>query len=266
MSFRISALIVSATLAALAAPAAQAQAFDAVRLFAAPPGKSGGTYGAAAIFGTDYMGSDERRNLLVPVLDYQWANGAFAGVSNGIGFNFGGASPLQYGLRLTADLGRKASRSTALRGMDDIDAAVEVGGFFNMALDGGLAISSSLRLGSGNDSNGMLVDLGASYGMALSPRLRLSLGLATTLANAKYMQAYYGVTSSQSMRSGNRVYTPGGGVRDVRASLGMTYAMADGPAITAGLSASALGSDAKDSPLVRKRGTVSGVLAATWAF
>ena len=216
--------------------------------------------------GLNYLGSDERRSLLVPVIDYQWASGAFAGVSNGIGFNFGGASPLQYGVRLTADFGRKARRSEALRGMDDIDAAAEVGGFVNLALEGGLVLTSSVRLGSGSARQGALIDLGAGYSFKLAPILRLGMGVATTVANAKYMQAWYGVTTAQALRSGNRVYTPGGGVRDVRASLGLTYSLPGGPSLTAGLSASALGGDAKDSPLVRDRSSVSGVLAATWAF
>ncbi|MBC7941735.1 MAG: MipA/OmpV family protein [Chitinophagaceae bacterium] len=83
------------------------------------------------------------------MLDYQWVNGWFAGVSNGIGYNFGGDSKLQYGLRITADFGRKQRRSDALRGMGDIDPQAEVGAFFNYALPLGFFLTSSLRYGSG---------------------------------------------------------------------------------------------------------------------
>lgn len=60
---------------ALVAPIAFAQGFDAVRLSGAP-GKDSGTVGAAVIATHQYLGSDERRTLVLPVLDYQWANGS----------------------------------------------------------------------------------------------------------------------------------------------------------------------------------------------
>ena len=88
---------------ALATPCAFAQAFDAVRLYGAAPGKDGGTAAAAVIAAYEYQGSDKRRTLVLPVLDYQWANGWFSGSTNGVGYNFSKSPQLQYGLRLTGD-------------------------------------------------------------------------------------------------------------------------------------------------------------------
>ena len=141
---RLKTLVLAAGLV-LAAPGAFAQAFDAVRLYGAAPGTDAGTAGAAIVATYEYQGSDERSTLLLPVLDYQWANGWFAGVANGIGFNFSASPQFQYGLRLTADKGRKESSASALRGMGDIDAAAEGSAFFNYSLPQGLFVTSSLR-------------------------------------------------------------------------------------------------------------------------
>lgn len=70
----VHALALFASLAFLA-PSAFAQAFDSVRLFGAAPGKDGGRAGLAVIAGQEYQGSDERRTMAVPLIDYHWANG-----------------------------------------------------------------------------------------------------------------------------------------------------------------------------------------------
>ena len=166
--------IVLAAGIALAAPSAFAQAFDAVRLYGAAPGKDGGTVGAAVVASYEYQGSDERSTLVIPVLDYQWANGWFAGFSNGIGFNFSGSPQMQYGLRLTVDKGRKESHASALRGMGDVDPAAEGGAFFNYSLPQGLFLTSSVRYGAGTNNKGLVVDLGTGYLTEIAPGWRLS--------------------------------------------------------------------------------------------
>ena len=248
------------------APTAFAQAFDVVRLYGASRADDGGTVGAAVIAGRKYQGSDERRTLLVPLLDYQWKNGWFVGTTNGLGYDFSKRPEMNYGVRLTADLGRNESRSTALRGLGNVDARPEIGVFYNYSLSPSLALTSSLRYGSGNERNGMVVDIGAVYSMVLAPPWRLGLGVSATVANANYMQTYFGVTPAQSARSGYAPYTASAGLRDVRASAALTYSVTPRVAITTILSASSLQGDAKGSPITRKRSTATGLVSAFYAF
>jgi MipA family protein len=255
-----------AALGLLAPAAGFAQAFDTVRLYGAAPGQDGGTTGAALVAGTEYRGSDQRRTLLVPVLDYQWANGWFAGVTNGVGVNLASNPQWQYGLRVVLDLGRSESRSKALRGMGDIDTKAEASAFANYATAAGMFLSSSVRYGSGNDGKGLVVDLGAGHGSMLAPQWRLGLGVGLTLANAEHMQAYFGVTPTQARNSGYRAYNAGAGVRDVRANVALTHLFNRRLSATLALSASGLQGDAKDSPLTRQASTVSGVLGLGYAF
>jgi outer membrane protein len=252
--------------AALAAPAALAQSFDAVRLYGARPGSDGGSVGVAAIASHAYLGSDKRSSRVLPVLDYQWANGWFAGITNGIGVNFSDAPHLQYGLRLTADLGRKESAASALRGMGDIDPAAEAGAFFNMALSREMLLTSSMRFGSGTGRKGLVVDLGAGYSTVVAPQWRLGGGMRVTITNARSMQSYFGVDTAQSAASGYPVYSAGAGFRDARASALLSYSIDPRMTVTTVLGVTRLLGDAKDSPLTRKRTSASGVLAFNYAF
>lgn len=251
---------------ALTAPNVFAQAFDAVRLYGAAPGKDGGTVGAAVFTGYEYRGSDKRRTLLLPVLDYQWANGWFSGSTNGIGYNFSDSSQVQYGLRLTADLGRKESRVSALRGLGDVDPAFEGGAFLNYTLPQGMFFTSSVRYGAGANKDGLIVDIGAGYSTAIAAKWHLGAGTGITLTNAQYMQSFFGVTEGQSAASGYAVYTPGSGARDVRANVALTHSINPKTSVTAALSASSLLGDAKNSPLTRKRTSEAGVVAIAYAY
>jgi outer membrane scaffolding protein for murein synthesis (MipA/OmpV family) len=269
MKFSVTLLLPASIVAVcttLAAPSADAQAFDAVRLYAAAPGKDGGMAGAAVLAVTDYQGSDERRTLALPVLDYQWANGWFAGTTNGVGHNFSASMGMQYGLRLTADLGRKQSRSSALRGMGDVDAKAEFGGFFNYALTPALSFTSSLRYGAAQNGKGLVVDLGGAYASQIAAQWRLSAGAGVSLANAEYMQSFFGVTGAQAATSGYRTYKPKAGARNGQVSLAVTYLSSPRFSVTARITADTLLGDAADSQLVKKKTGINGVLAAAYAF
>ncbi len=245
---------------------AHAQSFDAVRLQRTAPGQDLGVIGLVALSGPAYAGADERRTTVLPVLDYQWANGWFAGVSNGVGINWSSSPQWQYGLRITADLGRKERRADALRGMGDIDVKLEGGAFFNLMLAGGWQATTSLRYGSGTGGRGLVADVGVGYGSALAPSWRLGLGAGVSLANAEHMQSYFGVSALQASRSAYALYTPRSGLRDARASASLSYALDPRSAVTAVAAATRLLGDAADSPLTRKRTAASAVLVYTYAF
>ncbi len=245
---------------------AQAQAFDAVRLFGVPEGDGAGTVGAVVISAPEYMGSDQRRLLVLPSIDYRWKNGWFAGFSNGVGYLFPSRPDMQYGLRVTADIGRKESRSDALTGMGSVQPRPEAGAFFNYFPTPEWFLTSSLRYGAGNDRNGMQIDLGAGYATQLSAQWRTALGVATTYVNADYMQAFFGVTPQQAAASGYAVYSPGAGFRDVRLNASATYFIDARWSLTGAVTVSSLQGDARDSPIVFETAPVTGVLALSYSF
>lgn len=262
-------LIPSAALLAclgVATPAAFGQAFDVVRNFGAAPGEDGRWVGLAFVASRAYPGSNEARNLLLPQLEYQWSNGWFAGTSNGIGYNFSKEAAVDYGVRLTADFGRSESRSPALNGMGNIDASPEIGAFFNYPISREFVLTSSFRYGAGNDHNGALLLLGGTYTTAIAPNWRVGAGVSANWANSAYMQSYFGVTNAQSATSGYAPYSPGAGLRDVRASVSVTYLMSPRLVVTGAISYDSLQGGAKDSPLAVQPNWFSGVVAMTYGF
>ncbi|MDH4419252.1 hypothetical protein DBR12_00245 [Acidovorax sp. HMWF029] len=263
---RIAALLMATALGAGLSFGARAQAFDAVRLYGAAADRNGGTLGLAVVAGHAYMGSDERRTRAYPAIDYRWANGWFAGTTNGVGYNFSRQPGVQYGVRLTADFGRDESRSAVLRGLGDVDARPELGAFYNLQPTAHTFLTSSLRYGAGQGRDGLLIDVGAGLTAPVAPAWRMGAGVAATWANAAYTQSYFGVDAAQAARSGRSVYSASAGVRDVRVSVSATYAITQRASATAALSYSRLMGDAGGSPIVRDRAGVNGVLAVVYAF
>lgn len=260
-------LLVSAAAAAafLALPtAACAQAFDAVRL--GPGTASGGQVGLAAIAGRAYPGADEERLRVLPWVNYRWSNGWFAGVGNGIGYVFPSASPeFQYGVRLTGDFGRKSRRSPVLAGLDDIDASPELGGFFNWNLSRELSLTTSVRYGAGRDHDGLKLDVGAQYGWMLSPSWRAGVGVSAGFGNANIVQDYFGVPADRATAD-RPAYSPEGGLTELRASVSLGWAINAEWSAFGALSVTSWEGDAGDSPLVRERRPIGGVLGVSRSF
>ncbi len=244
---------------------AKAQAFDAVRLIGAEPTSARGLFGLGAVRLPQYMGSDETRTIAAPIAEYQWGNGWFAGTSNGIGYNFSRSARIDYGLRLTADLGRAERRSPRLQGMGDIDAAAEFGGFLNYKLLPSITLTSSIRFGSGNDGRGAVLDLGAFY-TAQRGRWSFGFGPAFTVVNEDYMQEFFGVTAEQSARTGYAIFTPKGGVRDARFIASATYSLTSSLSLTGAVTGSRLFGDAADSPLTFKRNAITSLIGLSYAL
>ena len=249
-----------------AAGGVQAQAFDAVRLFSVPVGDGQGLAGVAVVSGHEYLGSDRTETAVWPILTYQWKNGWFAGTGNGVGYKFPSRQNMQYGLRVTLDLGRDANDSAALAGMGDVDIRPEIGGFFNYFITDAWFLTSSIRYGAGNDRNGAQVDVGAGYTAQLAPQWRTTLGMAATYVNSDYMQAYYGVSAAQSASSGYAVYTPGAGWRDVRGTVSLTYFFNTYWSSTVALTLRSLQSGPKGSPIVTESTPLSGLVAVNYSF
>jgi len=254
VSFVLSASVLALSSLAIASPAhAQQQPRD------------GGRIGVVAISTHEYAGSDETRNIVLPVLDYTWANGWFAGVS-GVGHTWSLGNGLQYGIKLNYDPGREESRSRALKGLGNLDAGAELGGFAHYALGSGFVAKTGLRFGSGVDNKGALWDVGLEYGKPLAPDWHLGAGVAATYANSDYLQSYFGVTAKQSIASGYQEYRPSSGLRDVAVRVSLTYIVSPTVALTGAVANTSLMGDAKDGPMVRKSSATSGLLALSYSF
>lgn len=200
---------------------------------------------------TRYIGSNQRRYRVMPGINAVWSNGWFAGFPRGVGYNFSDRPYLEYGVRMTADMGRKQNASIALNGLGDISPRAELGVFYNFPLSKQVKVDSALRYGSGQDRKGMLLDLGVNYRLPYGEQQSFMFGIKTSYANRNYMQSYFGVDATQALNSGYAQYTPGAGIREVDLTATHMYKLDKQWMMMSGLAYGRLGSAAKAAPMSR---------------
>lgn len=226
------------------------------------------TLGGGALYAPTYEGDDRSRLSLLPSIEVAYGDDFFASVQNGVGYRVINTKALRAGPIAQIAFSRDEDGQQVfaisgddtgdLRGLGDVDARFEVGGFVEYDL-GGLTLRAEARQAvSGHQ--GWVADLGASWSgrSLLSGRpLLWSVGPRARLVGDEYSEAYFGVTPVQSGASGLPAYESGGGL----------HAYGLGAALVAPLSRDGrsalvfvagydmLTGDAGDSPLVQLRGS-----------
>ncbi|TAG50259.1 MAG: MipA/OmpV family protein [Betaproteobacteria bacterium] len=222
--------------------------------------------GVGAVYGPVYMGSDKYKASALPLLSARWKNGFFAGVG-GVGYRLALSDALSAGLMVGLSPGRDESDADALTGMGDIKNRPEYGAFASHRISRGLSLAGSIRYGSGNDRDGLLVDVGLRAMVPLGgPTHRLMAGLTATYANEASMKSLFGVNATQSLASGYTLYTPSAGLRDIALNVGYGYSITNNAIVNFGVTGRALQGDAKDSPLTKKANSASANLMFAYRF
>jgi outer membrane scaffolding protein for murein synthesis (MipA/OmpV family) len=160
--------------------------------------------------------------------------------------------------------GAAARTGNRLAGMEPVATRLLAGGFFNYYLSPQWRFTSTALWGAGNNRHGAIAELGLQrLAVDIAPHHTLSLMAGLSLVNRDYNQAYFGVTIPEAAHSGNRWYSPGGGLKDVHVGVRWNWSFAPNWILTSNLQAERLQGAARDSSLVeRPTGmTVSTALA-----
>lgn len=242
-----------------------------------------GTLGAMVLDIPRYAGSDRRWVIPVPVVDLRIAGRLLLGGSpSGLG---GGAGVLLLDGRhvaLSADFSltedRPADRTPALAGMGDRGFGAYAGATLRLR-QGPFEAQASVAQGL-EEQMGLMGIFGLSASTTVGNRWFGTLGAQSVLGTCDNLQWDFGVTQAQAARRGvllaagepglrpgdDEAYTPDCGLRELRATLLVAYAL------TPRLSIFGLGSGlryergAAESPLTRDRhGWVAG-LGMGWRF
>jgi outer membrane protein len=234
--------------------------------------------GGGAIYAPAFMGSKDYQLIGVPNIRVNYRDRFFASVEGGIGYNAFRSRGLSLGpiARIQFprfESGRNPLRiagrlSTALQGMGDVSATVEMGGFVRYdwrGWNGRFEMRRGLNGHQGAISlleGGYSGNVGRWFGLN-GPPLILSIGPRIQFANATYRQVYFGVTDTQSSRSGLQKYTPssgffsGGGLLSYGAGGSLVVPLSRKFSVVVFGGVDRLSGDAADSPLVRQRGSVN---------
>lgn len=262
-----------------------------------PDGSRDMYIGLGAVSKPRYEGSREREASALPVIQFQWSNGVFvSGMSAGM--HLSRTPQVEFGPLLELQPGRDPSGSggaltgiettsfairavpdnmppflpagfpeNRLAGMTDIRTRLQAGAFLNLYLTPSLRLTGSALYGAGNAGHGGRLDLGVQHlAMQVGAQHRVTLGAGVTLVNRSHNRAFFGVTEEESVRSGNLMYAPDGGLRDVHLGARWNWALSPGWMLTSHLQARRLQGDARRSPLVERPTNLTVSTAIAWRF
>lgn len=164
---------------------------------------------------------------------------------------------------------RKASDSTILKGLGDVDTAYEVGAFAEFWPVTWLRTRLELRRGF-EGHEGFVTDIAADAVWDATDRMRFTLGPRLSLANKDYMQTYYGVTGLQSASSGLKRFDAAGGLQSASIAASVRYKWTDQWATHGYAEVGRLLGDAGKSPIVDRGSdttlTVGAALSYSFTF
>ncbi len=159
-------------------------------------------------------------------------------------------------------------RSTALRGMGDVETTVETGLFVRKSW-GDWSAGAELRRGL-NGHQGLVGDLSIDYGWRIPrdyyagrPTL-LNLGLRSSFVDTAYNTAYFGINVGQSARSGLPQYRASGGLLSYGAGAALIAPLTRQVTLTAIANYTRLAGPSANSPLILMRGARDMVTFGTF--
>jgi len=226
--------------------------------------------GGGLIYAPVFLGSKDYRLMAAPDIALQYKDKIFASVEQGIGYNLLNQGGWRLGPLAKMEFGRRENgytpfnidgkKTTALRGLGNVDSTVELGGFGSYTWHD---VTSKAEILQGvNGDKGLKTEVSVSYARDVhkvlyteGPPLIVSLTPHITMVDQTYDKAYFGINALQSTRSGLAQYHPSGGVLSY--GLTDTAVLPITQSVTAVLMAAydRLGNDAGDSPLVKYRGS-----------
>ncbi|MCK0167786.1 MipA/OmpV family protein [Jannaschia sp. S6380] len=171
------------------------------------------------------------------------------------GFTFGNPDPLFVPTGLGA-IGsfryigeRDDDDDSELRGLDDVDASLEIGGGLRYATRD-YQIFGVVRYGAvGHES--FVGELGADVFVRPSDRLTLSVGPRALFGDDDYASTYFGVTEAESIASGGNFdpFDADGGLLSSGIEFGAGYRLNENWGVDAAVTYEKLRNDAADSPI-----------------
>lgn len=253
--------VLAVSFAALAAAAAPAFAADApldVETTVVAPSEGVQpdwrvTLKATGVVGPEFEGARDYSVTGYPGLSIRrpgqpWKFGA---PDDGFGFALFDSAMFQVGPVARIKSKRDSSDERRIRGVHDVDWAVEPGVFVEIYPTTNTRIRGELRHGIGGH-DGFVGDIAADW-IERFGAFTVSAGPRLSLGDSDFMNEYFGVTTRDAIRNGRLSrYKPGGGIKSVGAAAAVTYDWTPNWSTTAFGAYNRLVGDAADSPIVRR--------------
>jgi outer membrane protein len=218
----------------------------------------------------EFEGSDRYTFTPFPIFDIRRAGTppSFHSPRDGFGFAILDTGKFRAGPAFKIRLPRDENDDEGLRGLGDVDWAVEAGGFAEYWIAPWLRARAELRQGFGGHK-GLVADLTADVVVPVGPQWTLSGGPRATFATDAAVAPYFSITQPQSSASGLPVYDAKGGLYSYGAGGQVRYQWTPQWATYTFAEYARLSDGAGNSPLVTERGSRDQIqvgIGASYSF
>lgn len=190
----------------------------------------------------------------------------FANPLNGLGYQLVKAGSFNLGVSLNYLLGRDVKQDRRYQGLNDVHGALEpmlsidwqpYGEVLDLYANYGKAISGS---------HGAQGVVGATLGFPVASKTTGYLDYYLTLSDQTYHQAYYGVSTQQSLTTAYTPFHPASGVTSQNLTLGINHQVNAQWGVVASLGQQRFGAAVANSPILTRRTSHTGSVMVTYQF
>lgn len=207
-----------------------------------------------------YQGADSYRVLPLPAIDI--AQGPiFANFRNGIGVNFVARPKLTLGSSVTFMPGYR--RRDVPTGIDRLSSGAGARAFASVS-SGGLIATVGATQGFVGSTRGFVADASLSYPIVASRKLILTPSIATSFADRRHSDRYFGVTDEEAQASGLAPWQGKAGFKDASVLLTAIYRLDGRFSLSGSVGATTLLGRTATSPLVAHKTLPTGFLSLTY--
>lgn len=216
------------------------------------------TIKAAAIYESDFLGSEDSDFIAYPSLSFRKAGTpeGFAAADDGFDWSLFGNEFFSVGPVGRYQAGRYNGSDNKLHGLNSIPWTIELGLYGEVWPTEWLRGRVEVRHGF-NSESGIIADF-AMDGVAKIDKWTLAAGPRMTVVDSQFMDGYFGVTRKEAARNGRVTpYDPGGGIMSVGVLAGAGYQWNERWTTSAYARYDRLVGNAADSPIVKKLGSAN---------
>ena len=227
------------------------------------------TLGAGVGVAPDYEGSDDYQAVPVLLARAMRDNGQLVELlGTALRANLLPSKVFSAGPIVNYRLERDDVDEDAVDDLDNVDEAIEIGGFLGLQYQGWLGrVTLTQDINDAHD--GVLVSLLGGRRTQLTPQWSLMTIATATWADDDYMETYFGIDAGDAAASGLDEFEAEEGFKDVGLSLRLAWNSGASWGVSATASYKRLLGDAEDSPIVDDVGDdnqLFGGLSLTYSF
>ncbi len=220
--------------------------------------------GAGAVVVPKYEGAKKLKAMPMPLIDVTWRDRVYLNPVNGAGVYLVNTPNIDLGVGMTYRFGRDQDDGPKLKGLGDVDGGL-AGRIFAAYWAGPFSVyaNATSDFGGRQSATG---EVGALGLLPLSEKVALRATAFTTWADNRNMETFYGVTATQSARSGLAQFNAKGGFKRADAAIALNYQITPSWSLDVSVGTGYLMGDAADSPVTERRWQPLGTAFIAYRF